>query len=211
MSITTSSGKLLIRGGKDLESPSPALTIRVCWFSSVYFPAVNFGNNPSSFEYRPPSKGRTTIPQCTWFKEDRDMCHDDAVNRRIGLRIVHEFPSAIGVKPVRRAFHAEQPDCIHTNPDFLSRIAQQIQSCVFERVGQILVAPVIDPFALMVAEHAVAGRNLGQCGHEIQHCPVVILIADYHVARKQDQVGLQCPEIGDQRLVVVPVFSVVDV
>ena len=86
ISITTNLGALLIRGGKKLESPSPALMIRDCFLFSTYFPDAYFGKNPSSCVYKPPINGSYTIHPCVWPAIPKSKSYaDSCVSNRMGM------------------------------------------------------------------------------------------------------------------------------
>ena len=125
--------------------------------------------------------------------------------------MLHEVPPAVFLESGLRALDADQLDRVPADRNVFLRVAQQLQSRALKGGGQLLVAAVIDALALVVAQHAVTGRDLGRRAHQRQRGLIVVLLPDDHVAREEDQVGLQGAQIGKQQLVVFPVFPVVDV
>ena len=105
--------------------------------------------------YVSPNSQIEIIPGQLFVENDRDMIHENTQCRGINFCFIHEFPAAVFFEPVGSAFHANQLNGVIADLYILLGIAQQPQSRIFKLIGQLLVIPVIDPFALMIAQYSI--------------------------------------------------------
>ena len=135
------------------------------------------------------------------------MCHAYPVSKALLLAALHRLFAAVALKVGRLSVETDKRYRVFADLDLRGVVYQQVHTRRLKGTEQLAVLLQIYLDILVIAEHAVYRRGLGETAAQREHSVVVRYAVNDHVAAEQDKIGREALYVLCQLAVALAVLA----